>query len=277
LIRLGEFEVTSLYENRFRVDGGSMFGIIPKKLWSKIMPSDADNFVFLDIRPLLIRTGKNNVLIDLGFGNCLDSKMKRIYGLDQNSRLLADLDEAKITPEEIDTVIFSHLHADHALGGLGFNRNGQVIKLFPNAKYYAHKYELEDSLNPNERTAAAYVTELLAQYEEIQAVENDGRIVDGISVLRTGGHTRGHMAIVIQSAGQTLIYPGDIIPTTAHLKPAYIGAVDTFPLESLVQKKAIMDECIKNNYYMAFDHDSKFEFAKLIKDNDEIVPVSLFE
>jgi glyoxylase-like metal-dependent hydrolase (beta-lactamase superfamily II) len=262
-VKLGDFEVVSLYENKFRVDGGSMFGIIPKVLWSKAVMPDENNFITLNIHPLLVKTGKNNVLIDLGIGDALDDKMKKIYSVTESSRLTESLTEADLTPDDIDTVIFSHLHADHALGGLKLDDDGQVVKVFPNAKYYVQKTEIEDAFNPNERTAATYLADLLSQYGSMEAIDGDGRIVDGVAVIRTGGHTRGHQAIFVESGGQSLLYPGDIIPTTLHLKPPYVGAVDTFPLDSMARKKEMIENCIKNNRLVAFDHDFDVRIVRL--------------
>jgi len=272
-MKLGEFEVISIYENKFRIDGGAMFGVVPKLLWSKLVAADEDNMITLDIFPLLVRTRHNNVLIDLGIGGALNEKLKKMYGVDGPSQLEASLMKAELSANDIDTVIFTHLHADHALGGLKFNDDGQVMKLFPRATFYAQKLEIEDALNPNERTAATYFPDLLRHYGEIRAIDGDGKIVDGVAVVRTGGHTRGHQAVFIQSGSESLIYPGDIVPTSLHLKPAYIGAVDTFPLDTLRQKKAIIQECLNNSRYLAFDHESQMSICKLVESDKGIIPV----
>ncbi|MCP4632505.1 MAG: MBL fold metallo-hydrolase [candidate division Zixibacteria bacterium] len=271
-IKVGDFEVTSLFENKFMIDGGSMFGVIPKKIWSKFVEANEENFITLDIHPLLVKTGKNNVLIDTGIGDALDDKLRKIYGITEKSKLVDSLAEVALKPEDIDTVIFSHLHADHALGGLKLDDEGNVCKVFPNAKYYAQKTEIEDAMSPNERTAATYISDLLRYYGEIQAVDGDGQIVDGIAVIQTGGHTRGHQAVYIQSGDDSLIYTGDIIPTTIHLRPVFIAGVDTFPLDTLQQKKGIIRECAENKRFIAFDHDSDIGVGRLIKKSeDEIV------
>ncbi len=274
-MKLGNFEVISLYENKFRIDGGALFGVIPKKIWAKLMPPDENNFITLEIHPLLIKTGEHNIIVDLGLGDALSDKMKKIYGVESPSHLTKSLEDAGISLEEVDIVIFSHLHADHSLGGLKLGDDGNMVKLFPNAKYYAHRYELDDALNPNERNAATYLIDLLRHYDEIQGIQNDGKIIDGIAVYLTGGHTRGHLLILVQSEGETLIYPGDIFPTRHHLKPAYIGAVDSYPIDSLYKKKGIINECLKGDYYIAFDHDPDIRIGKLKEKDGNIFAESV--
>ncbi len=274
-MQLGNIEVIPLYENQFRIDGGAMFGIIPKKIWQKIRPADEDNFIWLDMRPLLIKAEDQNIIVDAGIGDAIDDKTRKIYGITKPSELVPSLRNAGLEPEDIDSIIFTHLHADHALGGLTRDDSGNVVKVFPNAKYYAHRFEIEDALETNERTAATYLPELLKHYEEVQAIDNDGQLFDSVSVHRTGGHTRGHMAILVQSEDQSLVYPGDIIPTTAHIKAPYVGAVDMFPLESMQQKKAMIAECLKNNHYVAFDHDADITIGKFEQKDNDIVPVTV--
>lgn len=276
-MKLGEFEVKSLFENNFKSDGGAMFGIVPKTMWSKHVQADENNMITMNIRPLLIKTGTNNILIDLGIGDCLNDKWRKIYGVGGESQLVKSLADNGLKPEDIDTIIFSHLHADHALGGLKINESGEVEKIFPNATYYAQKIEIEDALNPNERTAATYFVDLLRHYGEIRAIEGDGKIVDGVAVIRTGGHTAGHQAIFVQSGDETLVYPGDIIPTKIHMRPPWVGAVDIFPLDVMRQKKAIMKECLDNKRYMAFDHDFELKIVKLMEKNGELVTEAVEE
>ena len=272
-MKLGDFEIISLFENRFLIDGGAMFGVVPKVLWSKFVPADENNMITLNIHPLLIKTGKNNVLVDAGIGDVLDDKMKKIYGVEGPSQLTASLKEAGLAPEDIDTVIFTHLHADHSLGGLKFNDKGEVVKIFPNAKFFAQKFEIEDALNPNERTVATYLVELLRHYGEIQAVDGDGKIVDGVAVVLSGGHTRGHQVVFIDGGKETMLYPGDIIPTVVHLRPPYIGAVDSFPLDTLTQKGAIIKECVEKDRYLAYDHDFEIRIGKLVREDNDIIKV----
>ncbi|MBD3168724.1 MAG: MBL fold metallo-hydrolase [candidate division Zixibacteria bacterium] len=276
-MKLGDFEVKSLFENTFKSDGGAMFGVVPKTLWSKHVQADENNMITMNIHPLLIKTGKNNILIDLGIGDCLDGKWRKIYGVGGESQLVTSLADNGLKPEDIDTIIFSHLHADHALGGLKVNESGEVEKIFPNATYYAQKIEIEDALNPNERTSATYFVDLLRHYGEIRAIEGDGKIVDGVAVIRTGGHTAGHQAIFVQSGDESLVYPGDIIPTKIHMRPPWVGAVDIFPLDVMRQKKAIMKECLDNKRYMAFDHDFELKIVKLMEKNGELVTETMEE
>jgi glyoxylase-like metal-dependent hydrolase (beta-lactamase superfamily II) len=265
-MKLGDFEVHPLLENVFHLDGGTMFGVVPKVLWSKLVPADENNLITMHLNLLLVKTREGNVLIDTGLGDSLSDKMKKIYGLKTPSNLESELGKHDLKPEDITHVIFTHLHVDHSGGAIKVDSNGDKSLRFPNAKHYAQVEEWEDATHPNERTAATYLSdnmEVLGRSGLFQTVDGDVEVTDGIRVWKTGGHTPGHQAVVVESEGETLIYPADIIPMSAHLKAPYIAGVDLDPLGSMERKKEIIEHCVGDGWYLAFDHDVEVKIARL--------------
>jgi len=218
-MRLGSFELLSLSDGFFRLDGGAMFGVVPKPLWEKRAPADDRNRIQLGLRPLLVRSGSTNVLIDAGIGDKMRPKDVEIYAIDRARNLDHSLAEAGLTASDIDVGIASHLHFDHA-GGFTV-RDGDVLRpRFPCARYLVRRAEWDDATHPHERNRASYLAENFVPLEEagvLEFIEGDGEVLPGISVERTGGHTMHHQLIKIQSGGRTAVFVADMMPTTAHV------------------------------------------------------------
>jgi len=262
--RLGAIEVFSFVENRMRLDGGAMFGVIPKKLWTRELPSDGENLIDLDLNLLLVKSAGRSLLVDTGFGDVPTERERKIYGLASASRLESSLAACGVRPEQLDFVVFSHLHLDHSGGGLVRNGEGQARTRFPRARYIAQRQEWQEATHPNERTLATYVPEYMKAYEDsgqVDLLEGDAELLPGVSVRRTGGHTLGHQSVLISGGGRTVGYFADIFPTRVHLKTAWVPAVDTHPLESLKVKKEILKSCVDNATWLAFDHDVEYKVA----------------
>jgi len=269
-IKLGDFEVYSFVENQMHLDGGAMFGVIPKKLWTREQPCDDNNLIPLDLNLLLVKAHGKSYLVDTGCGDAGTERERKIYGLHTDTQIESALSACGVAPDELDYVLFSHLHFDHSTGGLKRDADGHVVTRFPNARYVVNRLEWDDANDPNERTAATYVAEYMEAYRnsgQIDTVEGTVEFAPGITLRHTGGHTRGHQAIIIASNGYAVGYYADIFPTTAHLKTAWVAAVDTYPLESLKIKKAILKACVDDNIWLAFDHDLKHKVARVIADN----------
>jgi len=272
-MKLGDFEVYPLLENVFHLDGGTMFGVVPKILWSRLVPADENNLITMHLNLLLVRTGEANVLIDTGLGDSLNDKMRKIYGLRASSNLESELARYDLKPEDISHVVFSHLHADHSSGAIKIDSSGEKALRFPNARHYAQKQEWEDATHPNERTAATYLTDNLIVLQKsgaLETIKGDLQITKGIRVWKTGGHTPGHQAVIVESKGEVLICPADIIPMSAHLKAPYIAGVDLNPLETMERKKEIIQRCVNDGWLLAFDHDVEVKICKLGKTEDKI-------
>ncbi|NLI14652.1 MAG: MBL fold metallo-hydrolase [candidate division Zixibacteria bacterium] len=278
-MKLGDIEIQAVVENKFKLDGGSMFGVIPKSLWSKLCRPDENNLVDMDINPMIVKTGRDILILDTGFGDTLNERQTKIYGLTQTSRWENILVEESIKPEQVTGVILTHAHADHAMGAFKRGHDGSVQLRFPNAKYYIQKREWQDAMNPNERTAATYIVEKLRLLEDsgkLVLLEGDTELFPGVSVKVIGGHTPGMQAILIDGGGQRVIYPGDLMPMAAHIKIPYVAAVDLDPITTMNQKRWLHEKMLKEDWIIAFDHDRQFKLAKFRQDeNGKIVPVGV--
>jgi glyoxylase-like metal-dependent hydrolase (beta-lactamase superfamily II) len=270
MMRLGEFELHSLSDGTFRLDGGAMFGVVPKPLWSKRAPADDRNRISLTMRPLLVRTGDRNVLIDAGVGDKLSEKEREIYAIDQRTTSLqSSLAGLGLAPEDIDVVVASHLHFDHA-GGFTKRVDGRVAPVFPRARYIVRRQEWEDATHPHERNRASYVFDAFVPLVDagvVDFVEADGEVLPGISVWRTGGHTMHHQLIKVASEGRTAVFTADLMPTVAHLDEPWIMAYDLYPMDTLAYKKRFVREAIAGEYVIFFEHDPGIS-AGVIRERD---------
>jgi glyoxylase-like metal-dependent hydrolase (beta-lactamase superfamily II) len=256
-VTFGEFQVTPLLDRFFRLDGGAMFGSVPKPLWERRAEPDPKNRILLATRPLLVRTPGHNVLIDAGIGDKMSEKDIHIYAIDGRPGLNASLAEAGLSPDDIDIVIASHLHFDHA-GGFTTRVNGLVAPTFPRATYYVRRAEWEDATHPHERNRASYLAEDFVPLQDagvIRFIEDDGDVVPGVSVRRTGGHTMHHQLIRIESGGRTGIFTADLMPTAAHVDIPWIMGYDLYPMDTLLYKKQFVPEAIAGEYVIFFEHD----------------------
>jgi glyoxylase-like metal-dependent hydrolase (beta-lactamase superfamily II) len=272
-MKFGDFEIFSIVENSFKIDGGAMFGVVPKIIWERLVTSDEFNRVKLDLNLLLVKTGRGNILIDAGIGDALSEKQKKIYGIEKSSELERRFSELNLTPEDIDLVILTHLHADHAGGAIKMDEVGKKTCRFPNARHIVQIKEWNDAMSPDERTSATYFTEKLKFLEEsnlLELVDGEDEVAEGIKVIPTGGHTPGHQAVLIEYGENKILCPGDIIPSASHLKIPYVASVDLFPLETMALKRKFLDVCINDGWLLAFDHDVNIKLGKLEKSGMEI-------
>lgn len=272
-MKFGNFEIFSIVENSFKIDGGAMFGVVPKIIWEKLTPPDEKNRVTLDLNLLVIKTKNENILIDAGTGDVLSERQRKIYGIEKPSSLVGKLSEINLAPEAIDVVILTHLHADHAGGAVSRDDSGKKTARFPNARHVVQIKEWNDAMSPDERTAATYFTENLKLLEEsnlLELVDGEDEVTDSIRVIKTGGHTPGHQAVLIEDGNNKILWPGDIIPSAFHLRIPYVASVDLFPQETMAQKRKFLDMCTNDGWLLAFDHDVNIKLGKLEKSGNEI-------
>jgi glyoxylase-like metal-dependent hydrolase (beta-lactamase superfamily II) len=258
-MRLGDLELTSLSDGFLRLDGGAMFGVVPKPLWEKRAPADEMNRITLGMRPLLVR-GARTMIIDAGIGDKMDEKSARIYGLDRARHLDHALAEAGVGPEAIEIVLATHLHFDHAGGFTTREPDGRLRPRFPRAQYVVRRGEWEDATHPHERNRASYLPENfqpLADARVLQLVDADVTIMPGVSVRKSGGHTMYHQVVMIESRGKTAAFAADMIPTTAHVDDPWIMGYDLYPMDTLTFKRAFIREAIERQYLIFFEHDPK--------------------
>jgi methylmalonyl-CoA epimerase len=266
---LGDLELISLSDGFFRLDGGSMFGVIPKAMWSQKTPPDARNRIRLAMRPLLVR-GARTMIIDAGMGDKENEKFHEIYGVERSRHLDHALADAGLAPEDIDIVLASHLHFDHAGGFTVRDALGRVRPRFPRAQYIVRRGEWEDATHPNVRTRASYLLDNyvpLADAGVLQLVDDDVTIMPGVRVRRTGGHTQHHQMILIESGGKTAAFVADLIPTTAHLPDVWVMGYDLYPLDTMASKRQFAKEAIEKEILVFFEHDPVVAAGYLKEEN----------
>lgn len=253
---VGDFEVTVLTDGFFFLDGGAMFGVVPKPMWEKRAPADEQNRILLGTNTVVVRTGRNTVVIETGIGNKLSEKMRGIFGAKQ---LLPEAFRAAgIRMDEVDTVINSHLHFDHCGWNTTRTAEGNIVPTFPNARYFAHRGEVEHGHLRLERDAVSYIGENydpLIAAGQMTLVEGPGEIVPGISVEEYPGHTAQLMGIHIESAGERACYISDLIPTSAHLDLTWVMGYDLYPLTCIEQRRRFYARAIPEKWLVLFTHD----------------------
>jgi methylmalonyl-CoA epimerase len=256
-IPLGDIEIVTVSDGFFYLDGGAMFGVIPKTFWEKKAPPDERNRIRMAMRCLLVR-GARTMLIDAGSGDKMTEKQIDIYRLERDVNLSHSLSAAGVSPDAIDLVLATHLHFDHAGGFTERGVDGSIRPRFARAQYVIRRGEWEDAMHPNERTKGSYFLENyepLAAHNVLQLVDADATIMPGVRVRRTGGHTMHHQMVMIESAGKTAVFVADLLPTAAHLPEVWIMGYDLFPLETLSFKRAFLREAVEREYLIIFEHD----------------------
>jgi methylmalonyl-CoA epimerase len=255
--QLGELELISLSDGLFRLDGGLMFGVVPKTDWSTHAPADERNRITLAMRPLVVR-GARTMIIDAGLGDKESDEFLDTYGADRRYNLNHALADAGLAPEDIDIVLASHLHFDHAGGFTLRDAAGRLRPRFPRAQYIVRRGEWEDATHPHSQNTARYRADNyvpLAEAGVLQLVDNDETIMPGVRVRRTGGHSAHHQMAIIESGGKTAAFVADLIPTTGHVPDSWIPALDLYPMESLAAKQAFSREAVEKNTLVFFEHD----------------------
>lgn len=254
---LGDLEIVPVPDGTFRLDGGAMFGVIPKPLWERRTPADARNRIPMAVRPLLVSAGGTRLLIDAGIGSKMTAKETDIYAIDRTPSLAASLAAAGAAAADIDIVLATHLHFDHA-GGFTHLVDGVPQPSFPRARYAIRRGEYEDATHAHERNRASYIAWNYVPLVEAGLVDfhdADTEILPGVRVCRTGGHTRHHQIVRFESGGRVAVFAADLLPTTAHIDEAWIMGYDLYPVDTLMYKKAFVAEAIRHEYVIFFEHD----------------------
>ena len=294
-LTLGDFELSVFSDGTYPLDGGAFFGVVPKVMWSRKVTADDKNYVTAGLNSLLIRTGKQTVLVETGMGNKLSERMIKFYG--QPAKLLENLNTSGVSPENVDIVINSHLHFDHCGWNTVRDQNGKVVPTFPRAHYYAPEGEWQYARRPSERDAISYLPENydpLVESGQMTLLKGGEEIVPGISVRTLPGHTAHMLAVIIRgdvgkgttsvvpSAPQanrasapegtdsttpkTACYISDLIPTTAHIDLTWGMAFDLYPLQTIESKKEYYSRALPEKWLTVFTHDPKTPWAYVEKD-----------
>lgn len=263
--KLGAYTLHAIEAGVQRLDGGAMFGVVPKPLWEKRIPADARNRIPLGLRCLLVETADDLVLIETGLGNKENDKFRDIYGVDNApsdaaypDRLHEALASLGFGADDVGIVVDTHLHFDHAGGNTFRDAEGQVRVSFPRARYHVQRGEWEWAHRSNERTTASYLPdnfEPVMAAGQLELVEGDVEIVPGISVYRTPGHCPHHQSVLVRSQGETACFLADVIPTFAHLPLPWIMGYDVEPLVTLESKRALLSRAVDERWLLVSTHD----------------------
>lgn len=271
--RLGAWTIHALQAGGQQLDGGAMFGVVPKPLWEKRIPADARNRIPLGMRCVLVEhPTAGPVLIDTGLGNKEDAKFLDIYGVENTvpghrTMLEAALAAAGYRPEDVRVVINTHLHFDHAGGNTSRDESGAIVPSFPNARYLVHAGEMHYATHTNERTAASYFArnwDPLKTSGQLELVQHDVELVPGIHMRHTPGHTPFHQSIVLESEGETAVFLGDVCPTAAHVPLPWIMGYDVEPLVTLETKRTLWRDVALGGWTVIFEHDAVVGFGKIL-------------
>ncbi|MGH9731192.1 MAG: MBL fold metallo-hydrolase, partial [Candidatus Acidiferrales bacterium] len=268
-LRFGDLEFLILNDGTLRLDGGAMFGVVPKPMWEKKSRADDRNRVVLAMNCLLIRAAGKTILVETGAGDKWDAKRRDIYDFEGSPRLPDQLAAHGVKPENVDIVINTHLHFDHC----GWNTrlvNGKARPTFPNARYVVQKKDLEHAKNPTERDRASFISENYLPVDEAgqwSLLEGETEIVPGVTVFPAPGHTHAMQCVKLTGGGKTAVFLADLVPTTAHLPLAWIMGFDLFPLTTLENKKRWLPQIEKNGWLVLFAHDSAVRAAYLRERN----------
>jgi glyoxylase-like metal-dependent hydrolase (beta-lactamase superfamily II) len=257
-LRIGDFELTWLNGGRFELDGGAMFGVVPKVLWQKKYPADEQNYITLIAAPILVKAGSRHILIETGLGNKLSDKQRQIFRVRGQWDIPAELNRLGLAREDIDMVILTHFDFDHAGGLIMQNESGTLEPTFPHAKIVLQKSEWDDVLSPNKRSINTFWPvnyALLKDSSNIQLVEGTEEVAPGLRVIHTGGHNRGHQIVRLESEGSIAYHMADLLPTHVHFNPLWIMAYDNYPLDAIAQKEEWENRALKDNAWFTFYHD----------------------
>ena len=268
-MKLGAFEIYPVTDGRFRLDGGAMFGVVPKVIWEKCCAADELNRIPLSLTCLLIRAHGKNLLVDTGLGSKDGDKFQRMFAVDRTPTLLESLKRLGLGREDIDMVINTHLHFDHAGGNTMIETNGTITPSFPKAQYFVQHGEYEDAARANERTKASYRRDnftSIAHVNQWVFLHGDTEVLPGITAVVTAGHTRCHQGVKIESEGKVAFFLGDLIPTVSHLPLPFIMGYDLFPIQTLETKRWVLDRAYEQQWLLFFEHDPLVQAGHVRKD-----------
>jgi glyoxylase-like metal-dependent hydrolase (beta-lactamase superfamily II) len=268
-MQLGNWQLEGISGGTFWLDGGVMFGVVPKTLWQHVARPDDQNRILCENRCILARDGQSTVLLDTGYGGKFGRLDRKFYVLEEGEPLLRNLAQKGVAVEDVDVVVFSHLHFDHAGGATRYDDRRRAVLTFPRARHIVGRIEWEDALAQAPELKTAYAMENLVPLKEagiMEFVEDGGEIVPGLSARVTGGHTRGHLSLLFHSQGEVALYPGDICPSSVHLRRMWCLAYDLYPVETRRVKPQLLGEAADHNWWLLWNHDPLVAASRVLRD-----------
>lgn len=264
-MNFGDFEIRVIQECSFKLDGGAMFGVVPKTIWNKLLPADEQNRIKMCCNLLFLDNGKDKLLIETGMGERWTDKEKERFELTSYVESTAVLDSIGIANIDVTAVVLSHLHFDHAGGATRFD-NGKIIPTFPNAKYYVQRGEWEFAEKANPRARASYRKDdylPLQQSGQLELMDGDTEIIPGVWAKLTGGHTTHHQMIYFESGSNKGVFFADLMPTKSHITPPWVMGYDHYPLESCDRKTKWLKVASAENWLVVFDHEPEIPWGHI--------------
>ncbi|MGM7636349.1 YtnP family quorum-quenching lactonase [Bacillus sp. Hm123] len=270
-MKVGELTLTWLNGGATNLDGGTMFGVVPKPLWSRKYPVNEKNQIELRTDPIFFQLEGKNILIEAGIGNDrLSDKQKRNYGVAEESQVEDSLKQLGWTPEDIDIVLMTHMHFDHVLG-LTKVVDGELTPAFPNAVIYTSETEWKEMREPNIRSKNTYWKENWeAIADQVETFQEELEVVPGVKMIHSGGHSDGHSIIIIEHSGETLIHMADLMPTHAHKNVLWVMAFDDYPMDSIAMKQKYLPVGMEKGAWFIFYHDALYRAIKW-NENGELI------
>lgn len=273
MLSLGDVQISWLHGGNFELDGGTMFGAVPKTLWQKKIAADEENYIRMRNAPLLVRTEEFNLVIDTGLGNRLTEKQRQIYRVTAPWSITESLTEVGLRREDIHYVLLTHGDFDHAGGIMMYTEENTTELTFPKAKHVIQSAEWHDITHPTSRAAHTYWPDnfsLLRSGKNLLTIKGNREIVPGVSARLTGGHTRGHQIVEIRGSRGCAVHLGDLLPLHTHTNPLWIMAYDNFPLEIIEQKEILLPHYQKMDCWFTFYHDPVMYACRLDEEGEII-------
>lgn len=278
-MQLGDYRVEIIPDTEFHLDGGAMFGVIPRALWANICPPDDQNRIRMNMNCMFIEAGKEKILIETGIGEKWSQKLLSMYGI-QRQRPLADTlrTRAGVSPDDITVVVNTHLHFDHAGGNTKQAHDGSFVPTFPNARYLISRDELEHAERPTERDRASYLPENwrpVKDARQLETIESTHEVVPGLTLETYPGHNRSMQCWRLVRGGKTLFGFADLVPLRAHLRYPWIMGYDLYPVETLEAKKKLLPQAAKEGWLCLFYHDPDEPLCQLKEIEQKITPIPM--
>ena len=267
MVSYGDYKISYVTEGFCRLDGGAMFGVVPKALWNRKTPADEKNRIKLALQCLIVEYQDRLIIVDSGCGDKWDEKSKAMYGIENaEGGLEGALNRKGYGIQDVTDVIYTHLHFDHAGGGSRYDQEGRAVRTFPNASYHVQKSHWDWAREPTERDQASFLEENIRPIEEkLNLIDGNKEILPGLTVECANTHTVGHQIVKFHSKGETLVHCGDLIPMSHHVRLPFIMAYDLFPLDSLKEKRKVLESAQAQGWTLFFGHCPRCPAARVKK------------